>query len=522
MAARDGLAPPSQPIDSPDRTFAARRLGRRFDHVRLHTGPAAQSSAQRLQARAWTLGGDIVFGADLYQPGGIAYRHLLLHELVHVLQQGEPSHPLGAAAVGPADAAPEIEADRVARSVASQPPRVPPQVSAAPALVRRAIKVDPPTQVDENPADRVANGGETLGFVLILLNGDYINRKDDPVPRRKDVRHGGGPSGRRAVSALNNASFSSQSAPDGSGYTARVTAVPTNVLATELHVPSASPWQTMTTGEQMQLMLHFPECVGPTPCSLTVHGEPDDPTLRAATIAHEQLHVRDIEAAFQQIVGGWDARLQQAMNNREEFSAATPQEVNAELSERLGGLSDEIAVDFVKEVDVLGRRLHRQLKDPMASLSRDSVTPDCRTVHVKIAGACERRVSRAVPTRGRARYGPNVNANARTPGSLVTRVSTCRMRAAPTTRRIMPDRSKRATPSAPTSAPRASLIGFPSSSTVTAALPAGPGCMTRFTSPAVNGSTIFPAPFRSSTYWRSLRQSPSSVTVPGWRRSAPM
>ena len=44
-------------------------------------------------------------------------------------------------------------------------------------------------------------------------------------------------------------------------------------------------------------------------------------------------------------------------------------------------------------------------------------------------------------------YGPNVKENARTPGSFVTSVSTWRRRAAPATRRIMPDRSKCATPS---------------------------------------------------------------------------
>jgi NhaP-type Na+/H+ or K+/H+ antiporter len=81
--------------------------------------------------------------------------------------------------------------------------------------------------------------------------------------------------------------------------------------------------------------------------------------------------------------------------------------------------------------------------------------------------------------------------------------------------------SKRATPSAPTSVPRVSPIGFPSSSTVTAARPDGPGCMTRFTSPATKGMTISPLPFLSSTYWRSVCQSPFRVTALGSRRSAP-
>jgi hypothetical protein len=76
-----------------------------------------------------------------------------------------------------------------------------------------------------------------------------------------------------------------------------------------------------------------------------------------------------------------------------------------------------------------------------------------------------------------------VNTKARTPGSAATRVSTWRRLDAPPTKRSIPERSKRATPSAPTSAPRASPTGFPSSSTVTAAYRDGPGSITTFTSP---------------------------------------
>jgi hypothetical protein len=118
-------------------------------------------------------------------------------------------------------------------------------------------------------------------------------------------------------------------------------------------------------------------------------------------------------------------------------------------------------------------------------------------------------------------YGPKVNTNARRPGSAATSVRTCRPLDAPATNRSIPERSKRATPSVPTSAPRASPTGFPSSNTVTAAFPDAPGSITTFTSPAVKGRMILPVPFRSSRYWRPLRQSPSSLIVPGSRRSEP-
>lgn len=53
----------------------------------MHTGEAAAASAHQLNARAFTLGRDIVFGEGQYDPGTHAGRRLLAHELAHVVQQ---------------------------------------------------------------------------------------------------------------------------------------------------------------------------------------------------------------------------------------------------------------------------------------------------------------------------------------------------------------------------------------------------------------------------------------------------
>lgn len=63
------------------------RFGSRFDDVRLHTGASAARSAQQLQARAYTYGRDLVFGAGEYAPTSARGRHLIAHELTHVVQQ---------------------------------------------------------------------------------------------------------------------------------------------------------------------------------------------------------------------------------------------------------------------------------------------------------------------------------------------------------------------------------------------------------------------------------------------------
>jgi hypothetical protein len=69
------------------RAFFEPRFGHDFGAVRLHTGAAAERSAAAVGARAFTLGNDVVFGRGELAPDTPAGRHLLAHELTHVVQQ---------------------------------------------------------------------------------------------------------------------------------------------------------------------------------------------------------------------------------------------------------------------------------------------------------------------------------------------------------------------------------------------------------------------------------------------------
>jgi len=61
--------------------------------VRIHHGPQAATAAARVQARAFTLGHDVVFAAGEHDPGSEAGKRLLAHELTHVVQQNFISVP---------------------------------------------------------------------------------------------------------------------------------------------------------------------------------------------------------------------------------------------------------------------------------------------------------------------------------------------------------------------------------------------------------------------------------------------
>jgi hypothetical protein len=65
------------------------RFGRDFRPVRVHTDSRAAEAARDLEARAFTVGRDVVFGAGEYAPDAGEGRRLLAHELAHVVQQWE-------------------------------------------------------------------------------------------------------------------------------------------------------------------------------------------------------------------------------------------------------------------------------------------------------------------------------------------------------------------------------------------------------------------------------------------------
>lgn len=81
------LASPASPLNPALRQDMEQRFGHDFSQVRVHAGALAQQSARDVEARAYTVGHHLVFGAGEYQPGSAAGRRLLAHELTHVVQQ---------------------------------------------------------------------------------------------------------------------------------------------------------------------------------------------------------------------------------------------------------------------------------------------------------------------------------------------------------------------------------------------------------------------------------------------------
>ncbi|GAB5400934.1 MAG: hypothetical protein Aureis2KO_25190 [Aureisphaera sp.] len=77
-----------QSMDEGTQDFMESSFGSDFSEVRIHTDQKAQQMSQDLNAKAFTVGNDVYFNEGKYNPGSNEGKHLLAHELTHVVQQG--------------------------------------------------------------------------------------------------------------------------------------------------------------------------------------------------------------------------------------------------------------------------------------------------------------------------------------------------------------------------------------------------------------------------------------------------
>lgn len=162
----DVLRSTGQPLDAETRSFFEPRFEHDFSHVRIHTDARAAESAQAVNALAYTLGRNIVFGAGQYQPESAAGKQLLAHELTHTVQQGRSpqvsaSEPL---TLGTVDSPHEREATSIAQNL-----RPAASHTAAARSVQRKTWTDLPIY-EERPEIVGPNIGKVADYAGVALS----------------------------------------------------------------------------------------------------------------------------------------------------------------------------------------------------------------------------------------------------------------------------------------------------------------------------------------------------------------
>jgi hypothetical protein len=124
-----------EPLEGGLRSEMEGRLGADFGDVRIHRDATASDSAKAVSANAYTVGQDVVFRSDRWDPSSSDGKRTLAHELTHVVQQasgpvaGSPA-PGGINVSSPDDEF-ERAADRTADAAMSAPVPTPSSPAAA-------------------------------------------------------------------------------------------------------------------------------------------------------------------------------------------------------------------------------------------------------------------------------------------------------------------------------------------------------------------------------------------------------
>lgn len=161
------------------------RFGHDFSHVRIHTDGRAADSARAVNALAYTVGRDVVFGSSQIASGTRQGRELIAHELAHVVQQSQhathrTTQVFGGDEHGPA----ETEADRVADRIIGGKPGGPVSAQPGPSLHRK-VSVDKPKDLIANPTGKglvQTNALTVEGYLQTLCSGGTVSvNKGDGV-----------------------------------------------------------------------------------------------------------------------------------------------------------------------------------------------------------------------------------------------------------------------------------------------------------------------------------------------------
>lgn len=169
------LLTPGTALDEGIRSFMETRFGHDFSQVRVHADARAAESARALDALAYTVGSDVVFGTGTLAPETREGKRLLAHELTHVVQQRGVTSLAAAKElrVDAPDSAAEAEAQRVGSAIAcaaAVPPIEAPLGSAQ--LVSRA---------DRQAVALTMNLGQTIGAGLQFLPINVTDTQVGPV-----------------------------------------------------------------------------------------------------------------------------------------------------------------------------------------------------------------------------------------------------------------------------------------------------------------------------------------------------
>ncbi len=180
----DVISSGGSPLDTDTRADLESRMGADFSDVRVHHDTAAHESAKGVGAHAYTVGNNVVFQRDAYDPSSPQGRTTLAHELTHVIQQrnGPVEGTEAPGGIRVSDPSDRFEQEAVANAdrVLAEP--APETASSAPAPV--AVPAPAPVSTPVSAVQRTA--AEDEDEQPADVQGSFVQRAVGKKPEEEE------------------------------------------------------------------------------------------------------------------------------------------------------------------------------------------------------------------------------------------------------------------------------------------------------------------------------------------------
>jgi uncharacterized protein DUF4157 len=347
-----------EPLPSAARRCMERRFARDFARVRVHTDGRAADIAREVGARAFTYGRNVVFAPGEYAPDSSTHsRRLLAHELAHVIQQGESrSRPAESAIRQGVEGAvniPEETAEYAHK-----------RGGVAYSMLQRSAKwkgavvhetINPATMPFDRPRSPIT--WQMLNGAKLRTEVDAQNSIKTPrvqesadlpelIPEsisHRPKRPAAIPVSTEPpepIEAARGERKRERQDPESVTFTARIDSVPAQEGSADETVLRPGPWSTTVSKDRLRQEVDgfdaIDACGGPGMTNFSEHGHPSDAAVYKANRRHEDHHVADDKAAFEETVERWDQKVQEAKDKRAVFRGKTREEATTALWDAMG------------------------------------------------------------------------------------------------------------------------------------------------------------------------------------------
>jgi len=347
------------------------RFGHDFARVRIHADDRAAESARAVDALAYTVGPDVVFGASQYAPATAAGRRMLAHELTHVIQQSGGSFqlPPRLPIQGPATQF-EQEAERVSEAVMADHVGSSPRAACSasgPGLQRIATFKQGSVSPVFNLAERVLNN-QMAGDTQFLLNGSPPDSLAVGLGAFHAPTINSAPRGRRRVGC-------------------RFESVGNNTVSWSMRILTLGNWSTATTKARLAALLP-----GIAACennqgaaTLIVKGMEINDDQRLRTRTHEDQHAADYQTIFDTVLAPWDNLVSDALKNKATAEGDSAQACEDALYAAHAGNQkpSDLITAIIDNINQMATTFHRSAAGRNVIVSNPVADATCSTLTVE-------------------------------------------------------------------------------------------------------------------------------------------